>query len=348
MFTTSVRSENPIYVKALRQINGAIATAVAQVLVPDANYPMPGPDARVLLTFKSVPDSMQKKMGEKLGLANFHIDIGEHRDQHGRFEPGSKALLGSIPGAGNVFAHWDHDAPSEAIWHKTLPALALPYLAAILALTLISIWFSAVVRKLQQSEQQNRFLALHDALTSLPNRLHFDQALEEIITKRKQDRCAILCLDLDRFKAVNDTFGHQAGDVVLKTIADRLICHVADNGMVARIGGDEFIILLHKGLDRDSVLFLCDQLIEDVKMPIDVPGGVAEVGASIGVAWWPDDALTVKSIIRSADDALYSSKERGRGVVSCAGRLRREGDGVTHPFSDNHIDRLCDEMAKAG
>ncbi|PLW74808.1 hypothetical protein C0081_22990 [Cohaesibacter celericrescens] len=152
-------------------------------------------------------------------------------------------------------------------------------------------------------------------------------------------------MDLDRFKAVNDTFGHQAGDVVLTVISERIAKRVGSNGMAARVGGDEFIILLHDHLEKDDVLFLCDQMIEDVSIPIDIHGGTAEVGASIGVAWWPDDALTVKSIIRSADDALYCSKENGRGQVSCASKLRRDVDKI--PSSSNAVDLLRDELSQA-
>ena len=108
-----------------------------------------------------------------------------------------------------------------------------------------------IVRKIQESEEHNKFMAEHDALTGLPNRLQFDKQLDAIIEQKGQSKCAILCMDLDKFKQVNDTYGHLAGDVVIKTVADRLAAQVGDRGLVARIGGDEFIILLRNELSKD-------------------------------------------------------------------------------------------------
>ncbi len=120
-------------------------------------------------------------------------------------------------------------------------------------------------------------------------------------------------MDLDQFKAVNDTYGHQAGDAVIVTAANRIADRVGDSGLAARVGGDEFIVLLRDRLDRQNVLRLCDDLILSVCQDIPFEGGTAQIGASIGVAWWPDDAKTASTIIRSADEALYRAKETGRG-----------------------------------
>lgn len=111
-----------------------------------------------------------------------------------------------------------------------------------------------------------------------------------LFQKVRRDRCAILCMNLDRFKAVNDTYGHQAGDTVIKTLANRIAGAVGETGMAVRIGGDEFIVLLRDRLDHQNVLGLCDELISSVCEKINFDGGSAMVGASIGVAWWPDDA----------------------------------------------------------
>ncbi len=120
-------------------------------------------------------------------------------------------------------------------------------------------------------------------------------------------------MDLDKFKAVNDTYGHQAGDAVIRTIAGRVADIIGDKGMAARVGGDEFIILLRDGLDENSVMMLCDNIIDSVCEDVVFDNGRAAVGASIGVAWWPDDAMTAKTVIRSADEALYRAKSNGRG-----------------------------------
>ena len=164
-------------------------------------------------------------------------------------------------------------------------------------------------------------------MTGLPNRLQFDQALDDIVSHNKQDRCAIVCVDLDGFKSVNDTYGHQAGDVVITTVASRIAKIVGDTGVAARVGGDEFVILLHDNIDRDSVLWLCDSIIESASEDVRFDGGIARVGASIGVAWWPDDALTPQTIIRRADEALYRAKENGRGRVHFASEAVSEEFG---------------------
>lgn len=98
---------------------------------------------------------------------------------------------------------------------------------------------------------------------------------------------------------------------------------VGDSGLAARIGGDEFIILLRNGIDVKSVEALCTEIIQNVCEPVSFDGGTSSVGASIGAAWWPDDAKTGKMVIRSADEALYRAKERGRGRAVFATELRK-------------------------
>jgi diguanylate cyclase (GGDEF)-like protein len=194
-------------------------------------------------------------------------------------------------------------------------------------LMFFAVRYGKVVRRIEESEAHNRFMAEHDALTGLPNRLQFDTELENIVSRGMQDRCAIICADLDKFKQVNDTFGHQAGDAVIKTVAERIAEQVGERGLTARVGGDEFIILLRDGLDPDQVLALCDNIIETVSEEIVFDNGQAAVGASIGVAWWPDDAMTAKTVIRSADQALYRDKELGRGqTVSAKMHVRSRRD----------------------
>lgn len=345
-----IRSDYPLYAWSIRPYNGVHAFVMAMAIAPHDDMPMIlEKDPDIYLTFKPFFPMDEAEVGAKLEVENFHFTVENRLSGAAAFEDQSGALiLAHMSDDKAIAARWSSGMPSRTIWQETLPVLIIALMLATLLLAAITWRFGRVVKALQKSEEKNRFLAFHDALTGLPNRLQFDHELEDIIADGKQDRCAILCMDLDRFKTVNDAFGHQAGDVVLKTISERISNHVGDKGMAARIGGDEFIILLHDRLDRDSVLFLCDQLIENVCIPIDVPGGTAEVGASIGVAWWPDDAITVKSIIRTADEALYWSKENGRGQVSCASRLRRTAD---HPLTSDckeNINLLRDELVATG
>ena len=338
-----VRSEHPMYVWSIRNLNGQLTFAMAQAIVPDEDEVVPSEGPAIFLTFKPLDKQLLEKAGRKLELVDFRLTTEDQK-----LAEAGTLFIATLKNGKNVHARWTPGAPSQTIWDQTLLTLALPYLVAALALLLIASHFGRMLHALQKSEEKNRFLAFHDALTGLPNRMHFDHELEAIVAEGKQDRCAILCMDLDRFKAVNDTFGHQAGDVVLEVISQRIQDRVGDTGMAARVGGDEFIILLHDNLEQDAVMYLCDQMIEDICIPIDIPGGTAEVGASIGVAWWPDDALTVKSIIRSADEALYCSKENGRGQVSCASKL--SVTAAKDPFAvvEDAVNQIKDEMQRAG
>ncbi|PLW75396.1 sensor domain-containing diguanylate cyclase [Cohaesibacter celericrescens] len=339
-----IRSASPIYAAGFRHFNGQISTVVAQVLVPHDDYPMPSGTPRVLLTFKPVTQANLSKINQKLELENFELRIGGMPSN----EEKQVLKLSEVPREGAIYASWHHTKASAYIWKMAYPTFGLALLISLLALVFVGRKFATTVEQLQRSEEQNRFLALHDSLTGLPNRLFFDRELETIIAEQKQDRCAILCMDLDHFKAVNDSFGHHAGDVVLKTISDRLSTIVEESGFASRVGGDEFIILVKNHLDKDSVMYLSDQLIEEACKPIEIPGASVQVGASIGVAWWPDDALTVKSIIRSADEALYYSKEKGRGTVSCADQLHNTGDQLKANSDQTVIDQMRDATSRTG
>ncbi|WP_316858972.1 diguanylate cyclase domain-containing protein [uncultured Cohaesibacter sp.] len=303
---------------SIREFKGKLLYVMAEALTPPEDVTIAqGSSPPVLLTFKVVNEAFLKAVGDKLLVEDFQMTLDDKIDHSYGSLP-----IGLSPDKRIVHARWTPHEPSLAIWSETLPTLAVPFLIAALTLLAIVWRFSKMLVSLQKSEEQNRFLALHDALTDLPNRLFFDRELERVIAAKKQDRCAILCMDLDRFKMVNDKFGHQAGDAVLITISCRIRERVGKSGIVARIGGDEFSIMLFERLEEKQVIALCQDLIADVCLPINVPGGVAEVGASIGVAWWPDDALTVKSIIRCADKALYVAKDSGRCQVSCASKLK--------------------------
>lgn len=303
-----VRSRDPIYVSDVRMIDGDVNMIVAQAIVPDEDETLPDGHPNVLLTLKPLTGAMVGDAGKKLGISGFAVAPASE------VPAGAGSLRVSRgEGANALYAIWTPSHPSSVIWRQALPVLAGVVGLAILALGAVALLYGRALHRMQKSEARNRFLAHHDALTGLPNRLYFDRVLEEILSRGEQDRCAVLCIDLDRFKAVNDTYGHSAGDAVLKTVAARILAAVDGRGIAARVGGDEFIVLLHEGLGRDAVRLLCDTIVESVCAEIPIEGGHASVGASIGVAWWPEDARTAKSIIRSADEALYRAKEDGRG-----------------------------------
>ena len=172
------------------------------------------------------------------------------------------------------------------------------------------------LRARQEAEARIRFLAHHDALTGLPNRASFTERLErEFLThRRKDDAFAVLCLDLDRFKQVNDVFGHAAGDAVLREVSERVLRLLGRGDLLARLGGDEFAIVRAGPCRPADLAQLCESILATVAGEIAFDGGTALVGVSIGVAVYPGDGDSPDTLIRNADAALYRAKDDGRGA----------------------------------
>jgi diguanylate cyclase (GGDEF)-like protein len=172
------------------------------------------------------------------------------------------------------------------------------------------------ITELKRREQQIQHLAFHDSLTGLPNRLLFHDRIEEALAEAQArgEAVAVLCLDLDHFKNVNDSLGHAAGDAVLRQIGERLRNCVRDRDTVARLGGDEFGIVLAKLTDPDFATTLAWRVISALGEPIDLNGHQAVVGTSIGIATSASDGLDGDKLLKNADLALYRAKADGRGT----------------------------------
>lgn len=167
----------------------------------------------------------------------------------------------------------------------------------------------------RRSEQQVSRLAHYDSLTGLANRLQMSQALEQILAApRERDRaCTILLLDLDRFKQVNDTLGHPAGDALLMQVAQRLEVAVNDKGRCGRLGGDEFEVIVPGHVSREHLDHLANDIISSLSQPYSIEGQSVVIGASVGVAIAPEHGSTVENLMRNVDLALYAAKDAGRG-----------------------------------
>ncbi len=172
----------------------------------------------------------------------------------------------------------------------------------------------ADISERMKTENQIAHMALHDGLTELPNRLMFHQRLNEALRRVKRgETCAVLCLDLDRFKTVNDTLGHPVGDQLLVAIARKLKDLVRDTDTVARLGGDEFAIVLSNFKKTTDTTDLAGRLIRALNQPHDVGGHLVVTGVSIGIALAPDDGVDPDQLLKCADLALYRAKSGGRG-----------------------------------
>ncbi|MEL6486726.1 MAG: EAL domain-containing protein [Pseudomonadota bacterium] len=168
----------------------------------------------------------------------------------------------------------------------------------------------------RRSEQQVTRLAHYDSLTGLANRVQMSEALEQILAApRERDRaCTVLMLDLDRFKQVNDTMGHPAGDALLKQVALRLERVIDGLGRCGRLGGDEFQVIVPGYGKREAIAHLSKEIISALSQPYTIDGQSVIIGASVGVALAPDDGTTSEDLIRNVDLALYAAKDAGRGV----------------------------------
>ena len=165
-------------------------------------------------------------------------------------------------------------------------------------------------------ECQITHMAHHDALTDLPNRVLLRERLEQFLAggRRQDQHLSVLMLDLDRFKGVNDTLGHAAGDMLLKIVAERLRSCVRDTDTIARLGGDEFIILHSVADAGNEAATLAKRIVNLVSTPFDLNGHQARIGISIGIALAPGDGTTADELLKKVDLALYRSKSEGRGT----------------------------------
>jgi diguanylate cyclase (GGDEF)-like protein len=171
------------------------------------------------------------------------------------------------------------------------------------------------VTERQRAEERIAHMAHHDALTTLPNRVLFHRKLVQALKRIQQgDQVAVLCLDLDRFKNINDTLGHPIGDRLLVQVATRLRNCAGDANTVARLGGDEFAIVQVGGQQPDGARRLAERLIPAVSKPYDIDGQTVLIGASIGIAIAPDQGLSADPLLACADLALYDAKNLGRGI----------------------------------
>ncbi|MBF0180889.1 MAG: diguanylate cyclase [Magnetococcales bacterium] len=169
-------------------------------------------------------------------------------------------------------------------------------------------------RKLTEAENALRQMAHYDAVTGLPNRVLFQELLEQNIAlaNRHEYRLAVLFVDLDHFKAVNDSFGHHAGDALLQAVASRMKRCVRSGDLVSRLGGDEFVILLHKLKTNAEAGEIAGRVVQLLQEPFSPMGHHCEIGSSIGIAIFPDHAQDITHLLKLADETMYAVKQQGR------------------------------------
>ena len=167
---------------------------------------------------------------------------------------------------------------------------------------------------MRTAEKDLDYLAYNDALTGLLNRRGFLGALDAALRRaaRFGSRAALLFVDLDDFKLVNDTLGHDAGDKLLRDVAKRLLGRMRTTDIISRLGGDEFTIVLEALHEPDQVRIAAQKVVHELSLPFDIDGRQVHVGATIGISLYPDDALSVPDMLRNADTAMYRAKTNGK------------------------------------
>lgn len=180
---------------------------------------------------------------------------------------------------------------------------------------------AAANQKYKKAERAIKRLAFYDVVTKLPNRRKvFEHMKDSIKLHRREGKTfAVLMLDLDKFKMVNDTLGHAAGDDLLKQVAVRITSRLRESDMVARLGGDEFVIILEDCSSPLAAEKVADEVIVDLAKPFELSGNnVVQIGASIGISFYPSHGITPTKLINAADSALYHCKNNGRGCFHIA------------------------------
>ena len=236
---------------------------------------------------------------------------------------GTKALNVYVPvrvgqGEAGTFAlHQDYGPIAASARKAFIPV------AGVLELALLGLYLSLfpllrrVTRRLRGHLEEIEHQALHDGLTGLPNRDLFRRRIDEALAEAQQRRTgvSVLLLDLDRFKEINDTLGHQSGDLLLQALAKRLETLIRDTDTVARLGGDEFAIVSPGAGDEGDALVLAERIRAGLEAPFALAGLTVEVEASVGIALYPDHGDDVEALIRHADVAMYNGKKTHRPML---------------------------------
>jgi diguanylate cyclase (GGDEF)-like protein len=291
-------------------LDGQPAMVSVVPIIPDTSAVIQAPGTEYLhVAIRYIDQKMVDGMAEEFALAGAHMS----KQAESGFWTASVPV---VNGVGKVLGHvvWSRYRPGLALIQEAAPALAV---GLFMAFALVAYMLRRLRRtsiQLQASEAQTQFLAFHDTLTGLPNRALFEDRLDRSLAlgRREGQRLALLCLDLDRFKNINDTLGHPAGDELVRQVARRLSGCVREIDTVARLGGDEFAIIQVDVRDEREAEALAQRIAAEFVKPFDLLGDPAFVSASIGIAMSQGDGSGRDDMLRKSDIALYEAKSQGR------------------------------------
>ena len=289
-----------------------LTVRVGQLAFAPALSPNP---TDVAAAWKRLDGTVLDRMAELQGLRSFRIKAGAEFD-----ESPTQAGVPLVNGAGDTTAWvtWEADRPGDLTYSRLLPLFGLGLAAAALLFGAVALYFHRTTKNLAETDKISKELLGRDPLSGLANRMLFNERLDRELAKVLDGApgLAVMFIDLDRFKDVNDAYGHQAGDDLIQLVARRILDILPDTDMLARLGGDEFAIIQTGLAAYEDVEALCRRILDLLTRPFAVAHTQVTVGASIGVALAPEHAQDRESLMKLADTALYQAKSEGRNRTS--------------------------------
>ncbi|MFO1183586.1 MAG: EAL domain-containing protein [Bauldia sp.] len=301
----------PIQASSPAVFEGMAYVMTATLVQPDYGTSLPAAEgAPIVLTASAIDSTFLSALRGRFLLQDMTVDLGESKAPASAY-----AVLPDLAGRAVVTFRWQARTPGSDLLDRMLA----PMLAAVLLLAGCAAVFMRRGHKATQnlvaSEARATHLAFHDTLTGLPNRALFADRLKMALAARRStgEAVAVLCIDLDRFKDINDAYGHHVGDELIREAARRLREECREGDTVARLGGDEFAICL-PGTDRPGAEILAERLVTSLSQPIALSVARVFIGGSIGITLaTPGVRVAGPEMLRQADLALYRAKEAGRG-----------------------------------
>jgi len=286
----------------------AIVAGVAASMAGDTGL-IPSDSATLLLAVKYIDGQLLTDIGVRFDLPNLRV-VGMEpvRDDENLFP------VANATGETIARLAWTPNRPGATIVATVLPFMTIAFGGFALLTGFALRYIRRSAAKIAEGEDRLRHLAMHDPLSGLPNRTYFGERLAAVLadTHRDGTNAAVLAIDLDHFKDINDTLGHHIGDGLISVVAQRLVNAVRHEDLVARLGGDEFAIITSEAPDHSAIEGFAARLISVLRAPYSINGHTLLIGASIGIAMIDRRTSDAADIMRRADVALYRAKNEGR------------------------------------
>lgn len=305
---TKMAALHAVHVTDVDYLDGAPVVLTVSLIKPDLNARLTGARAPLLVTGAPVSRSIVAAFSRRYRLDRAHIEVG-----NGDHRRAAAVTMGRAPDHRPIALVWTPRRPGAELLRFALPLLGLTVVVVAISGGLLFRMTRRAAKRLLLSEAEAKHRALHDPLTGLANRVLFNSELNRarLNLGRRPSSVALLCIDLDRFKEVNDSFGHKAGDIVIAEVARRLKAACRANDTVARLGGDEFAVIMMDATPEGAAT-LAGRIVQVMQDRIDVSMGLAQLGCSIGVSIVQDPEVLHVDALRQADVALYRAKQAGR------------------------------------